>query len=113
MDHMTSIGFSISLANAFLFGEEEGDSRYPHAIIIENKIENIETLISTTDKHKNKGRVVNETNTHYPNVSQRSDPQKKKLESVEQEKRKSSANNFDDGGDQNPLKGKLERSHKL
>jgi hypothetical protein len=25
MDHMTSVGFIVSLSNSFLFGEEEGD----------------------------------------------------------------------------------------
>jgi hypothetical protein len=37
MDHIPSFVFSVSLANSFLFGEEEGDSQDPQAVLIENK----------------------------------------------------------------------------
>jgi hypothetical protein len=80
---MTSVGFSISLANTFLFGEEEGDSQDPPTIIVEKKTEDIETVISTTDQHKQRGRVVNERSTHSPNVSQRSGPPKQSFQSVD------------------------------
>ena len=56
MNHMTYVGFSISLANIFLFGEEEGNSQDPSTIIVEKKTKDIETFVSTADHHKQKGK---------------------------------------------------------
>jgi len=69
MDHMTFVGFTTSLANTFLFEEEEGDNQDPPTIIIDKKLEDIETVVSTIDQHKHMGRVVNERSAHSPNVS--------------------------------------------
>jgi hypothetical protein len=52
MDHMNYIGYNTSLANTFLFKEEEGDSQDPLEPVGERKMEDIETIVSTTDKHK-------------------------------------------------------------
>jgi hypothetical protein len=49
MNHMIYVGYSISFANTFLFGEEEGDSQNPQALSIEKKQDDIETVISTTE----------------------------------------------------------------
>jgi hypothetical protein len=86
IDHMTSVGFSNSLANTFLFGEEEGDSQDPPTPIVERKKEDIETIVSTTDQHKQRGRVENERSTHSPNVSQKSGPPKKSFQSTPETK---------------------------
>jgi hypothetical protein len=56
---------------------------------------------------------VNERSTQSPNTSQKSGLPKQKSQSTAQEQRKSSIDNSDDGGDQNPPKGSLERPHKL
>jgi hypothetical protein len=48
-----------------------------------------------------------------PNTSQKSGLPKQKSQSAIQEQRKYSIDNSDDGGEQNPPKGNLERPHKL
>jgi hypothetical protein len=77
-------------------------------MFIEKKQEDIETVISTIDQHRQRGRVVNERSTHSPNVSQKSGQPKPNSQSATQEQNKSSVDNSDDGGDQNPPKGSLE-----
>jgi hypothetical protein len=113
IDHMTSVDFSVSLANSFLFREEEGDSQDPQAMFAENKQEDIKTVISTTDQHRQRGSVINERSILSPNVSQKSSQPKPNSQSTSQEQKKSSMDNFDDGGDHEPPKGSLERPHKL
>jgi len=46
-------------------------------------------------------------------VSQRSNVPKQSSQPMTQQQKKSSTNNSDDGGDQNPMRGNLEKSHKL
>jgi hypothetical protein len=69
MDHMTSIGFGTSIANNFLFGEEEGDSHDPPTIILEKETKDIDIVISATNQNEQRGRVVSEIITHSPNFS--------------------------------------------
>jgi hypothetical protein len=107
------LDLAFHLTNTFLFGEEEGDSQEPPAPIVERKTEDIETIVSTIDQHKQRGRVENERSTHSPIVSQKSGPPKQSFQSATPKKKKVSTNNYDDGGDKNPLKGKLEWYHKL
>jgi hypothetical protein len=57
MKHMTLVGYSVSFANTFLFGEEEDDSQNPQALLIEKKQEDIETVVSTTDQHRQQGKI--------------------------------------------------------
>jgi hypothetical protein len=113
MTHMTYVGYSVSFAKTFLFGEEEGDSQNPQGLPVEKLQEDIETIISTTDQHRQRGRVVNERSSWSPNVSQKSGLPKGKPQNSVQEQRKSSMDNSDDGGEQNPPKGNLENPHKL
>jgi len=47
------------------------------------------------------------------NISQKSNQPKPNSQLAAQEQNNSSIDNFDDGGDHNPLKGSLERHHKL
>jgi hypothetical protein len=56
MKHMTYVGYSVSFSNTFLFREEEGDSQNPQALSIEKKQEDIETIVSTTDQHRQWGK---------------------------------------------------------
>jgi hypothetical protein len=72
IDHMTSVGYNTSLANTFLFEEEEGDSQDPPTPIGERKTKDIETIVSTTNKHKQRGKVTNERSTHPPSVYKKS-----------------------------------------
>jgi hypothetical protein len=113
MDQMTSVGFGTSIANTFLFGEEEGDSHDPPTIIVEKETKDIDIVISATNQNEQRGRVVSEIITHSPNFSQRSDPPKKSFHSAAPDQKKYSTNNSKIGGDQNPLKRNLERSCKL
>jgi hypothetical protein len=112
-DHMVSVGFSNTLINTFIFGEEEGDNHDPPAECIERKAGDIETIISTTDQYKKKGKPSNEKNAQSPIISQKSTLSKNNSQSTTSQQKKSSMNNSDDGGDKNPPQGKLEKSHKL
>jgi hypothetical protein len=58
MNHMIYVGYSISFSNTFLFGEEEGDSQNPQALSIEKKQDDIETIISTTDQHRQREKLL-------------------------------------------------------
>jgi len=59
MNLMMYVGYSVSYANTFLFGEEEDDRQDPDAF----PNEDIETIVSTTEQHRQHGRVVNERST--------------------------------------------------
>lgn len=70
MNHIIYVGYSVSYANTFLFGEEEGDIQNPQALSIEKIQEyDIEIVISTNDQNWHRGIVVNERSTRSPNVS--------------------------------------------
>jgi hypothetical protein len=79
MNHMIYVGYNVAFANTFLFEEEEGDSQSPQVLPIERNQEDIETVVSTTEQHRQHGKVVNERSTWSPNVSQKSGPSKKEL----------------------------------
>jgi len=68
-------------------------------VFVEKKQEDIETIISTTEYNRQRGIVVNERSTHSPNVSQKINQLKPNSQSVAQEQKKSSIDNFDDGGE--------------
>jgi hypothetical protein len=59
---MVSVGFNNTLINNFMFREEEGDNYDPLVDCIERKPSDIETIISTTDQYKQKGKPSNENN---------------------------------------------------
>jgi hypothetical protein len=42
----------VSFSKTFLFGEEEGDSQNPQGLPVEKLQEDIETVISTNDQHR-------------------------------------------------------------
>jgi hypothetical protein len=81
IDHMTSVGFSNALTNTFIFGEEEGDSHDPLTQFVEKRTDDIETIVSTTDRYKQKGKVSNEKGSQSPIVSQKSGPPKNNFQS--------------------------------
>jgi hypothetical protein len=108
INHMKSIGCSVSLTNYFLFGEEEVDNHDPQTIFFEKKTKDIDTFISIIEQNKKRERLANERSTRYPIGSQRRSPQKKNSQSVVQEKNNSLTNHSDHRGDQIPLKGNLE-----
>jgi hypothetical protein len=109
MNHMTSVGFSVSYANTYLFGEEEDDGKNPEAV----PVGDLETVISTNEAHRQHGRVVNERSTRSQSTSQRSDTPKQNPQIVTQEQNKSLTENSGDGDDHDPPKRNLERPHKL
>jgi hypothetical protein len=114
MTHITSVKYSVSFAKTFSFGEEEGDNQNPKGLLLVEKMqENIATVVSTNDHHRQRVRVVNERSSRSPNVSQKSSSTKGKPQNSIQEHRKSSIDNSNDGGEQNPPEGNLEKSHTL
>jgi hypothetical protein len=112
-NHMISIGISPALANTLIFGEEEGDIHDPPSQGIEKKYGDIETIVSTTEHYKQRGKPSGERSSQSPVVSHRSVLPKVNSQSVASQQRKSSTNNSDDGGEKNPPQGKLENPHKL
>jgi len=52
MNHMTFVGFIVSLSNSFLFEEEEGNGQDPQAVFVQKKPKGIEIIISTIEQHK-------------------------------------------------------------
>jgi len=69
IDHMTSVGFSNSLTNTFLFGEEEGDNHDPPTKIVEKIMDDIETIVSMIDQYKKRVRVSSKKISQSPIVS--------------------------------------------
>jgi hypothetical protein len=59
MKHMIYVGYNVSYENTFLFGEEEDEEKNPEAF----PIEDIDTIISTNEPHRQHGKVVNERST--------------------------------------------------
>jgi hypothetical protein len=88
MKHMTSVGYSVSFANTFLFGEEEDDSQNPQALLIEEKQEDIEIVVSTTDQHRQQGKIVNGRSTWSPNTTRKTILPKQKSQSTALQPRK-------------------------
>jgi hypothetical protein len=82
------------------------------ATVLRNQ-KDIENVIRTIEKYQQHGKVVNERSTRSPNVSQKSGPQKHRTQLTTQEQNKYSMDNYNDGGDNNPPKGSLERPHKI
>jgi len=70
-------------------------------------------VVSTNDHHKQQGWVANERCSRYHNISQKCLSTKGKPKNPIQEQKKSSIDNFHDGGDQNPPKGNLDKLHTL
>jgi hypothetical protein len=70
-------------------------------------------VVSTTEQHKKDGKCVNERGTQPPNVSQKSGTSKQSTQHIDEEKKKTPVDNFDDEGDHNPLRGSLEKPHKI
>ena len=69
MNHMIYVGYSIPFAHACLFGEEEGGSQNHRVLFFEKKQDDIETVVSTIDKHRQQGKFVNDKSTLSSNVS--------------------------------------------
>jgi hypothetical protein len=111
--HMTLIGFSNSLTNTFIFGEEEGESHDPLTQYVEKRTNYIETIVSTTNRYKQKGKVLNKKGSQPPIVSQKNGPPKNNFQSETSQQKKSSTNKSGDGGDKNTPRGRLEKPHKL
>jgi hypothetical protein len=82
MKHMKSVGYNVSFANTFLFGEEEDESRNPRELLIEKKQEDIEIIVRNTDQHRQRGKFVNKRSTQSPSTSQKSGLPKQKSQSA-------------------------------
>jgi hypothetical protein len=88
-DHMVSVGFSSTLINTFIFGEEERDNHDPLDECIEKKASDIETIISTMEQYKQKGKTPNERNTQSLIVSQKGIQSRKNFQSTMSQQRSS------------------------
>jgi hypothetical protein len=73
---MVSIGISPTSVNTLIFGEEEGDSHDSPIQDIEKKSSDIETIASTTEHYKQKGKPSGEISVQSPIVSHKSGPPK-------------------------------------
>jgi hypothetical protein len=109
MNHMTSVGFSVSYINTYLYGEDEDDENNPEKVLVGD----LETIVSTNEAHRQCGRVVNEKSTRSQGSSKKSGTPKPNPQIVIQEQKKSVIENSGDGDDPNPPKKNLERPHKL
>lgn len=113
MTHMTLVGCIMAFSKTILFGEGEDDNRNIQGLSVEKGQVDIETVVCTNNHHKQQGWVTNERSSRSSNFSQKSGSIKEKSQNPIQEQNKSSIDNFDDGGDQNPPKGNLDKSHTL
>jgi hypothetical protein len=71
MNHMIYVVYSISFPHIFLFVEEEGNSQNHRVLFFEKKQDDIETVVSTIDKHRQQGKFVNDKSTLSSNVSKK------------------------------------------
>ena len=108
VDHMQSVGFSNAFTQTLIFGEEEGNTQDT----LMQPIDDIETVISTTNQHNKKGRGPNEKGVQSPIVSQKNSLPKYNVQTTTQEKKVSSGNSSG-GGDKNPPQVKMENPHKI
>jgi hypothetical protein len=68
-NHMVSVGLNPSLINTLIYGEEEGDSHDPNIQEVDRNPGDIETVISTTKPHKERGKPSNEKSAQSPTIS--------------------------------------------
>jgi hypothetical protein len=61
-NHMVAVGLSPTMINTLIFGEEEGDSHDPLVQGVNKDFGDIETIVSTTEGHKQRGKPSNERN---------------------------------------------------
>jgi hypothetical protein len=71
-NHIVAFGLIPSLINTLIYGEEEGDSHDPNVQEVDRNPGDIETIISTTEPHKERGNPSNEKSAQSPIVSRRS-----------------------------------------
>jgi hypothetical protein len=77
------------LANTLIFAEEEGNSHDPPIQDIEKKYGDIETIVSTTENYKQRGKLSSERSSQYHVVSHRSFLHKINSQFVASQQRKS------------------------
>jgi hypothetical protein len=71
-NHMMSVGLSPALVNTLILGEEEGDSHDPPIQNVNENSGDIETIVSTTEHYKERGKPSSERSAQSPIVSHRS-----------------------------------------
>jgi hypothetical protein len=112
-NHLISVGLNPALINSFVSGEEENDSHDPNIQEADRDSDDIETIISTTEHHKERGKPSNEKNAQSPVVSRRSVLPKINPQPETSQQRKIQSNNSGDDEERNPPQGNLENPHKL
>jgi hypothetical protein len=112
-NHLISVGLNPALINSVVSGEEENDSHNPNNQEADRDSGDIETVISTTEHHKERGKPSNEKNAQSPVVSRRSALPKTNPQPGTSHTRKIQSNNSGDDEERNPPKGNLENPHKL
>jgi hypothetical protein len=69
-NHFLSVGLNPALINSVVSGEEENDSHNPNNQEADRDSGDIETVISTTEHHKERGKPSSEKNVQSPVVSE-------------------------------------------
>jgi hypothetical protein len=112
-NHFLSIGLILALLNSGVSREEENDSYNPNNQEADRDSGDIETFISTTEHHKERGKYSSDKNVQSPAVSRRSALPKANPQPGTYHTRKMHSNNSEDDEERNPPKGNLENPHKL
>lgn len=105
---MISFGLIPTLINNLIFREEDGDSHDPHVQGVDKNYGDIETIVSTTKHHKQRGKPSSEINSQSLIFSHRNIFPKINSQSTMTQQRNPSSNNSDDDGEINPPQGSLE-----
>ena len=90
------------MINTLIFGEEEGDSHDPLVQGVDKNSGDIETIVSTTEGHKQRGKPSSERNSQSPVVSHKSIFPKVNPQSTTTQPIKTLSNNSGDDGERNP-----------
>jgi hypothetical protein len=92
-DHMVSVGFTSTLINTFIIGEEEGNNNHTLDECIEKKVGYIGTITSTMEQYNKKCKHPNERNAHSLIVYQKNTQSRKNSQSTNYQHIRSSMNN--------------------
>jgi hypothetical protein len=82
-----------------------------HEIMAYQVSDDMEEIKSTNEGHRQHGKEVIDKNPNSPTMSQRSTPSRTKNRTNGMEKRKASVGGSDDGGDKEPPRKNIEKSH--
>jgi hypothetical protein len=105
---MISFGLIPTLINNLIFREEGGASHDPHVQGVDTNYGDMETIVSTTKHHKQRGKPSSEINSQSLIFSHRNIFPKINSQSTMTQQRNPSSNTSDDDGEINPPQGILE-----